>query len=63
MKGRPVLGALSGLLLGVFVAVELQQFGLRPLDTFSVVGMPLIGVVLGLVMAGVAPFGGGSTDG
>lgn len=57
MKGRPVLGAISGLFFGIFLAVLLQQFGIRPLDNLSVIGLPILGVVLGLVMASVAPFG------
>lgn len=50
MRGRPVLGAVSGLFLGIFVALDLQQFGVRPLDNFSVIGLPLIGLALGLVL-------------
>lgn len=57
MKGRPVLGVIAGLFLGIFLALLLQQFGIRPLDNLSVIGLPVLGVVLGLVMAGVAPLG------
>lgn len=57
MKGRPVLGAISGLFFGIFLAVLLQQFGIRPLDNLSVIGLPILGVALGLLMATVAPFG------
>jgi hypothetical protein len=60
MRGRPVLGAIAGLFLGIFVAVDLQQFGIRPLDNLSVIGLPLIGLVLGLVVAYFAPLGGSS---
>lgn len=59
MKGRPVLGAISGLFLGLFVALLLQQFGIRPLDNLSVIGLPILGLVLGLGMAAAAPFGSG----
>jgi hypothetical protein len=48
--GRPVLGAVSGLLFGVFLALDLQQFSIRPLDNFSVIGLPLLGLVLGLAL-------------
>jgi hypothetical protein len=56
-----VLGAISGLLLGVFVALDLQQFGVRPLDNLSVfglplIGLPLIGLVVGSAFAYWAPF-------
>lgn len=57
MKGRPVLGLLSGLFLGVFVAILLQQYGIRPLDNLSVFGLPGAGAILGLIVARVAPFG------
>lgn len=57
MSGRPVLGSISGLFLGLFAAVLLQQYGVRPLDTFSVIGLPIIGLVVGLVFSMWAPFG------
>lgn len=57
MKGRPVLGVISGLFLGLFAALLLQQFGIRPLDNLSVIGLPVLGIVLGLVMAATAPLG------
>ena len=57
MKGKPVLGIISGLFFGLFLAILLQQFGIRPLDNLSVIGLPILGIVLGLVMAAVAPFG------
>ena len=57
MKGKPVLGVISGVFLGLFVALLLQQFGIRPLDNLSVIGLPILGAALGLAMASVAPFG------
>ena len=57
MKGRPVLGVISGLLFGLFLAFTLQQFGIMPLTTLSVIGFPIIGIVLGLGLAAWAPFG------
>lgn len=62
MKGRPVLGVISGALFGLFVALTLQQFGLRPLDTVSLVGFPVAGIVLGLIVAGWAPLGSRTDD-
>lgn len=56
-RGRPVLGAISGLFLGIFVALDLQQFGIRPLDNLSVFGLPLLGLALGLGVSRWAPFG------
>jgi predicted acyltransferase len=57
MKGRPVLGVISGLLFGLFVALTLQQFGIMPLTTLSLIGLPIIGIALGLGLAASAPFG------
>jgi hypothetical protein len=57
MKGRPVLGFVSGLFFGLFLALLLQQFGILPLSTLSVIGFPIIGIILGLGMAAWAPFG------
>lgn len=57
MKGRPVLGVISGLLFGLFMAAVLQQFSLWPLDNLTVIGLPIAGAALGLVMAAWAPFG------
>lgn len=62
MRGRPVRGAISGFFFGLFLALTLQQFAIRPLDTLSVVGLPLLGLVLGLLLARAAPFGGRSRD-
>jgi hypothetical protein len=57
MKGRPVLGVISGLLFGLFLALTLQQFGIMPLTTVTLIGFPIIGIVIGLGLASVAPFG------
>jgi hypothetical protein len=57
MKGRPVLGVISGLLFGVFLAFTLQQFGILPLTTLSLIGFPIIGIAIGLALAASAPFG------
>ncbi len=57
-KGRPVLGVIGGLLFGIGLAVFLQQAGVWPLDLVSGVTLPVIGVILGVVMARRAPFGG-----
>ncbi len=57
MKGRPVLGVISGLLFGFFLALTLQQFGILPLTTLSLIGFPIIGIAIGLGLAASAPFG------
>lgn len=56
-RGRPVLGAIAGLFLGLFVGLDLAQFGVRPPDNVSVIVLPLAGLVLGLGLALWAPFG------
>jgi hypothetical protein len=55
-RGHPWLGAISGLFLGLGVAILLQQFSIRPLDNLSFFGLPLLGIVLGLLVAAWAPF-------
>ena len=59
MRGRPILGAISGLFFGIFLALALMMYGVRPLDQFSVFVLPLIFFVLGLVMGLWAPLGRG----
>ena len=63
-RGRPVLGAIAGLLLGAFVAIDLMMFKVHRLDDVSVFGLPAIGLVLGILLGVVAPFGrsGGSQE-
>jgi hypothetical protein len=58
-RGRPVLGAFGGLLLGIGVAVLIQQYGLWPLDPLLAYGMPALFLLLGVLFARWAPFGGG----
>lgn len=54
--GRTILGLVSGLLLGIALAVDLQQFAIRPLDSLSVIGLPILGLALGAVVARTRPF-------
>lgn len=60
MKGRPVLGVLGGLLFGLGLAVFLQQAGVVGLVPLTLYGLPVVGVVIGLILAGWAPLGKGS---
>jgi hypothetical protein len=57
VKGRPVLGIISGLLFGLFVALLLQQFAIVPLTTLTLIGLPVVGVVLGIALSAWAPLG------
>jgi hypothetical protein len=57
MKGRPFLGVFSGFFFGLFGAATLFLFGAIPLDSHWVWILPIVGIVLGLLMATLAPFG------
>ena len=57
MKGRPVLGAVSGFFFGVFSGISLFLWGVIDLHSVLLWILPLAGIVLGLVMAAWAPFG------
>ena len=57
MRGRPVLGAISGFLFGLSAAVALFLYGVVPSSSIWLVLLPFLGMVLGLVMAWWAPFG------
>ena len=46
-------------MFGIGLTLVLQQAGIYPLKPLSVYGLPILGVVLGLVMARMAPLGGG----
>lgn len=59
-RGRPILGGVGGFLLGLGVAVLLQQYGVRPLDALSLYGLPVLGIVIGVLLAKWAPIGGRS---
>jgi hypothetical protein len=59
MKGRPFLGVFSGFFFGLFGAVTLFLFGVIPLDSHWIWILPILGIVLGLFMATLAPFGSG----
>ena len=62
MKGRPFLGVFSGFFFGLFGAATLFLFGAIPLDSHLVWILPIVGILLGLLMATWAPFGSGIAD-
>ena len=47
---HPVVGAIFGLLFGLFLALVLQQWSVYPLTTLSVVGLPLIFLGVGILL-------------
>jgi len=57
--GRAVLGALVGLLFGLFAAATIVLFGLLPLASVLVTVIVAAGLVLGAIWAKWAPLGGG----
>ncbi len=59
MKGRPILGAISGFFFGLFGGLSLWLWGVIPLHSDVLWILPLVGIVLGLVLAWWAPFGSG----
>ena len=61
MKGRPVLGIISGFLFGLFGGITLFLYGAIPLASPLLWILPLVGIVFGMFMAAWAPFGGGGT--
>lgn len=57
-RGRPVLAAVAAFFLAIMIAILLQQFSVWPLDNLTVIILPIVMVVIGLIIAKVAPFGG-----
>jgi hypothetical protein len=56
-RGRPILGAIAGFFFGFFVALDLLFFGVIPLKSPVITVMPILGIILGLVLAKFAPLG------
>ena len=56
--GRPVLAIVAALIMAITIAIILQQFCVQPLDNTTVIILPIILIIIGIVIAKVAPFGG-----
>lgn len=56
-RGRPVLGAISGLFLGLFVALDLLLLGVVGLGSIVLVVLPILGLVGGGALGWWAPLG------
>ncbi len=56
-RGRPVLGAVSGFFLGLFVGLDLLFFGVIPLDSVMITALPIVGLIAGIVLGVAAPLG------
>jgi len=56
-QGRPVLGGISGLLFGCFLALDLVMLGTISLSSFLLVGLPVLGLVGGIALGRWSPIG------
>ncbi len=54
VRGRPLLGAFFGLLLGVFLTFDLLQMSFMPLDSMLVLAVPAGGLVVGAILGMIA---------
>jgi hypothetical protein len=56
-RGRPVLGAISGLIFGGFLTIDLQIMNIWKLSIASEIVLPLVGLAIGLALGltGVVP--------
>ena len=59
-RGRPVLGAIAGFFLFLFLGLDLLFFGVIPLKSPLITILPILGIIAGLVVAKFAPLGGRS---
>ena len=58
LLGKPVFGAIGGLLLGVFLVADLMLWKVSYPTTVLVIALPLGGVVAGLLIGLWGPIGG-----
>ena len=49
-RGRPVLGAISGLIFGGFLTIDLQIMNVWKLSIASEIVLPLVGLAIGLAL-------------
>jgi hypothetical protein len=56
-QGRPVLGAVNGFFLGLFIAADLLFFGVVRLDSVVITILPIIGIVVGIALGFWGPLG------
>jgi uncharacterized membrane protein len=54
---KRILGPIFGLLLGLFLAVDFVVFGVIAFESVLVIVLPLLGLLLGGVLAFTAPLG------
>jgi putative flippase GtrA len=56
-QGHPVLGAINGFFLGMFVALDLLFFGVVQLDSVFITILPIVGIVVGIALGYWGPLG------
>ena len=61
-RGRPALGGFAGFFLGIGIGLILLTAGVVSLDSALITLLPIVLLVLGVVLAFVAPFGGRKGD-
>ena len=54
-RGRPILGAIMGLLFGVFLTIDLLFISVFALDSVMVLLLPPLSLVAGFALGLVAP--------
>ena len=60
-RGRPILGAVTGFLTGLFLGLSLLTFGVIPLDSILLTLLPIIGLVVVFAVAMWPPIRGKQT--
>lgn len=61
-RGRPILGAVTGLLFGLFLALDLIMFKVVDSGSPLVLVLPVVGLVGGIVLGLTAPLRRGPAD-
>jgi xanthine/uracil permease len=56
-KGRPILGGICGLLFGFFLSLTLSVYASVPLDSILYFVLTAAGLVVGIVLGVLGPFG------
>ena len=56
-RGRPVLGGISGLFFGLFVALDLFMFEVYASDSPLILALPVLGLIVGVALGLWAPLG------
>lgn len=59
-RGRPVLGAISGFVFGLFLGIELWVLGVVSLGNILLTILPVLGLALGLTLGITHPLGRGA---